>query len=188
MRRYYITAAIIIAVAILAIFLILGRGGDKPEPRRTRAVTASDFAKTDGQVRLTIQGRLVGQDQRRGIRISIDRQNRRLEVLNGYEESVERLEGFGNTEDAFISFTKAIDLAGFPRTKDYNPSSEIGVCPTGQRYIYEVFDEKGDNVLRSWSTSCSTGQGTFAGRAASVRQLFQTQITDYEKRISDVRL
>jgi hypothetical protein len=95
---------------------------------------------------------------------------------------------FDNTEAAYNVFLRAIDGGGFTRkSATYKDDNELGKCPLGYRYIYELNDG-GDVLSRSWSSTCGSGLGTFGGNASLMQSLFQLQITDYNKLTNNVVL
>jgi hypothetical protein len=175
----------VIFVAILAIVLIT-RGGGKRAPTEKPLVVAQEAREGVSAV-LTTQGKLVGEDQRRAIRISIDQNERRLEILTGYEEAVERAQTYPNTHAAFEAFLVALDQAGFDSKRKTIIKDERGACPLGKRYIYEL-KEYSQDLLSLWDTNCGQQMGTFAGSKLTVRKLFEQQIPDYRKQIRGVDL
>lgn len=195
MRRYYLAIITVVIVAILAVLLIIGlrpsakkttTNTGKSTTTKSKVATANDLSNTDSEFRLTIRGHIVGEQEYRAIRITVSRTTRSIQILNGYEESVERTQTYANTQAAFTTFAKAIDLSGFTRTRTAKQADETGVCATGYRYIYEIVNGS-KQELRSWATSCAAADGTFAG-TSNVRLLFQNQFGDYDKQVAPVRL
>ncbi len=181
-----------VILAILAIIIIGGRGPSTDEngqkPGAKKAVSVLDYTDNyNSEFSWTVQGRLVGQDQRKAIRIVVSQTERRYEVLNGYEETVESVQRFQNSPAAYEAFLRALDVAGFSKERKVANNDERGVCPQGNRYIYSLEDGS-ERVIRSWSTTCSAAQGPFAGSARSIKQLFQDQIPEYNKLVQGVRL
>lgn len=186
--RYGLAAAGMVVVAIIAIILIVGRSPAPDNPaKRPTAVQLADYANQNSIVSFTTQGRLVGEDQRKAIRISVSPNERRIEILSGYEQFVERSQTYPNTQAAYETFLKALQNAGFARERKSAYSDSRGVCPLGSTYLYEL-SASGSEKIDLWSTSCRSSEGTFAGNASVVRQLFQLQITDYRQQTRDVRL
>lgn len=174
----------IIFVVILAIVLITRDGGEGPtEPQ----LDISQEARQGVSAVYTEQGEVVGQDRRRAIRIVVNQNERRLEILSGYEEAVERASSFPNTQAAFENFLVALDLAGFDDTQPSVVEDERGVCPLGKRYIFAL-NEFSQPLLESWTTSCSRRIGTFDGSLTTVRKLFEQQIPDYNDQVRGVDL
>lgn len=183
--KYIVGAVAVILVAVLGIILILGRSND--DQAGERQVNVTDYADKDAILELTIQGRLVGQDDRRAIRITVSRTERHIAILRGYEETVERSQTFTNVEPAYTTFVRALGMAGFSRERQAIQTDERGVCPLGNRYIY-ILKDGPEQLMRLWSTSCGRDEGTFGGNANLIRQLFQNQIPDYKKIVSGVKL
>lgn len=179
-------------MAIVAIALLLrspspsSQNGQKPGGKP--AVKLTEFATDTGSSVIWVQqGPVEGQDQRRSVRITISPSERRFEILSGYEESVERTQTFSNNNQAYEAFIQALNNAGFARERDVPLKDERGVCPLGNRFIYELKDD-GDRKLRTWSASCNNAAGPFAGNSLLTRQLFQRQIPDYNKQVRGVNL
>lgn len=184
--KYVLGVLGVILVSILAIVLITSGGGGDQGPA-VAPLDVSEEAREGVSAVYTVQGRLVGQNQRRAIRIIVNQDERRVEVLAGYEEAVERSNTFPNTHAAFESFLVALDQAGFDNKQATSIEDERGACPLGYRYIYEL-REYSQELLRSWNTSCSSNQGTFDGSTSTIRRLFRAQIPDYNSLVSDVDL
>jgi hypothetical protein len=176
----------VILVAILAIVLITRGGGDKPNSTQKSLVVAEEAREGVSAV-FTIQGAVVGENQRRAIRITINQSERRLEILTGYGEAVERAQTYANTQAGFENFLVALDLAGFDNQKKTLIEDERGACPLGRRYTYEL-KEFSQDLLSLWSTSCGGKLGTFAGNKTTVSRLFERQIPGYDKQIRGVDL
>lgn len=181
-----------VILAILAIIIIGGRGPNTEETAQKagakKAISVVDYAdKLNSEVSWTVQGRLVGEDQHKSIRIVVSQNERRYEVLSGYEGSIESVQRFPSSPAAYDTFLRALDVAGFSKERKVTRTDERGVCPQGYRYIYDLEDGS-DHVIRTWSTSCSTAQGPFAGSAGTVRQLFQDQIPNYNGLSQNIQL
>lgn len=185
--RYVIGVVIVVLIMFFAITRIVGRD-DKRSDDRT--VNLAQYAERDGRVEYTTYGKVNGEQERRAIRISVSRGERVVEVLSGYEERVESRQRFDNIEAAYAEFIMALHRAGYARQRAAD-NDQRGYCPLGNRYEYKLFDSAtGDSgrVFDYWSTSCNSGQGSFAGQARLVRQLFQQQIPDYNSIVRDIRL
>lgn len=185
--KYFLGVIAAIILVVLAIVLVF-RGGpdtDKPEDQK---VVLSEYANSDAAVRYTMNGEIVAKEKHYEIRINVSRTRRTIELINGYSGQVERSQDYDNDINAFNTFLEALEQAGFAKPKEEpKQDDDTGVCPTGIRYIYELTDA-GDDNLRLWSTSCSARDGTFAGKAGLVRQLFQAQIPDYREFTRGVQL
>lgn len=187
--RYVIGVLGIILIAFIAIYLLLSRntGSDTSTPKTKGVTQLTEYARQDSSVTLVTQGRIVGEDQFRSIRITVTPELRTLDILSGYGDVIQSSQTFANTATAYQEFLAALDRAGFARNKQSTIASSDGVCPLGFRYLYTLTAD-GDKAVDTWSTSCTTAQGNFNGSAPLVRQLFQAQITDYSKLTTGVRL
>jgi hypothetical protein len=190
--KYILGVVVLFFLTTMSILLVTReRGGPEQTTGQhaTRRVVLAKNAKPGTSVVLTTQGELVGEDERRAIRIKVSENERRLEILTGYNEAVERSFVFANTDKAYETFLIALDGAGYTKKfPEITVEDERGVCPQGKRYIYE-FKEYSQQVTRLWDTSCSSKQGqTFGGSSSMVRQLFKAQIPDYIKLVKGVRL
>lgn len=190
--KYVLGIVSLIIVLFIVLLLILGRGGDNKSQQQV--VTPKDIVLVDqiaagGSVRMTNQGRLVGDTERRAIAIVVTANERRLEVLSGFDETVVRTESFPNTSAAYETFLIALNGAGFTQDRESTIKDDRAACPLGRRYIYEVRDSNGGDLMRLWGTTCGkSAPGTVDGNESTIRRLFEAQIPDYTKRVRDVTL
>ena len=191
MKRYVF--AILAIFILMTIGIIVLGGGSNTKKTDTPQVTQSQKAlheyadSNSSKVIMTTQGNIVGDDQFRSIRITVTRDVRRVEVLAGYSDRVEKSQEFPNTQEAFDVFLRALEHAGYEKTQKTTQTDERGVCPNGRRFVYETKDGS-TQIQRTWSVSCGPRIGNFGGISDTVTDLFQGQITDYSKFVSGVRL
>lgn len=183
--KFILGALGVIFLVILVIVLITRGGNDRTAVEE--AVVISEQAREGVSAVYTQQGAVVGQNQRRAIRIIVNQDERRLEILTGYEEAVLRSHTYANTNAAYQTFLVAIDQAGFGTKKATTVVDPRGACPLGRTYIFEL-REFSQPMIDLWSTSCGKKMGTFGGNTTMVRTLFEKQIPDYAKRVQDVDL
>lgn len=175
----------VIFVAIIAIVLITRGGGDnRPD---VKPLVVSEEAREGVSAVYTVHGAVVGENQRRAIRVVVSQDERRLEILSGYGEAVERASTFPNTNAAFENFLVALDQSGFDNKRPTKITDDRGACPLGRRFTYEL-REYSQELLRLWNTSCGGKLGDFNGRSTTVRRLFEKQIPDYQKLVRGVDL
>ena len=138
-----------------------------------------NFADTDSRVVMTIDGEIAADKTHRAIRISVDEDWARIDLLRGYEREVYRSKRFENNNQAYTEFLRAIDIAGFAR-QNSNPdyTDERGVCATGTRTILEL-KQDGRNLQRLWFSSCDSNHGTSNAKRSTVQDLFKAQIPNY---------
>jgi len=187
--RYVLGIFAFIIVVIVAIVLLVNRGpdsrnGEQPTQRKAQI---SDFKDSDATFVYMTDGKIVAEENHRAIRISVNRNTRKVEVLSGYDQGIEREQTFSNTQSAYATFIEALETAGFTREQKSVQDNEVGKCPLGNRHIYEI-NQGGAQPLRLWSTTCGNKEGTFAGNRTLIRQLFEAQIPEYRTIVRGVRL
>lgn len=182
MKRYIFVVLTLLILMVLGLTVLSGnKSGDKKKQDTPAVVQKQlhDYASSpDYKVVYTTQGRIVGDDQFRAIRITVARDYRRVEILDSYTKQVQKSQDFSNTEAAYDTFLRALENAGFSKTQKTTAVDERGVCPNGRRMIYELTNGT-DQVQRTWSATCGAKLGNFAGSAVVVQQLFNAQITGY---------
>lgn len=185
--------AVVIGVFLLIIGSVvaisrINNMGNNTTKVASRTTKLADYANSDtSSVSWTMQGKLVGDDQFTSLRITITKDKRTAEVLSGYAGRVEKKVELPNSYESYATFTRALDNLGFGRERTVSNADERGVCPQGNRYIYRLTDGR-QEVMRTWSASCSNKLGPFAGQTPQViRTLFTQQITDYNQFIRGVK-
>ena len=167
-------------IVIIVVAIILFRGDNTPGGQNgTSQVNLTDYVDSGAEVVYATYGRLVAEEERRAVRITISRNRRTVEVLAGYNEKVTKRKTFSNSQAAYDEFMHALKIAGFSRVQDADYESEKGVCPDGNRSIYQLYEED-EEMMRLWSTSCRKGDGNFGGKSSVVENLFQDQIPEYD--------
>ncbi len=191
-KRYIVALVIIAAVFFLGVWLLIslitGIGSNESSNQQPDTpVKVSDFSKDTEQVAYTVYGAVVGEEDRRAIKIIVSSNERRVEVLEGYYETVGKSQTTPNNQSAFDALLLALEGAGFNRYDSRNNINEYTVCTIGQRFVYET--KLPDNeTIRSWSNSCGRKQGSFQGDARLVQTLMQAQIPGYSEFVSGVEL
>lgn len=193
MPKRYVIVLVIIAIVLFGGIAILissimnrGSGESAQEPVKT-AQRAKELSKDTSNVSFTTYGRVVGEENRRAIRITVSSNERRVDVLQGYDEDVIKTQTTPNKQSAFDALLIALESAGFDTYDKNNKIDERSQCATGNRYAYQAAYQDGAS-LRSWSTNCSEKIGSFKGNRSLVQTLFQNQIPDYSKFVSGTRL
>lgn len=189
--RYIFVILVVAMLFIVGVLTLSNRGsksGSAPNaPKSTKVTELADKPTT--RVTWTQQGALVGEDQRKAVRIIVTPTSRTIQLLTEYEERVDRSEELTNTQTAFDTFVRALDQMNFGKERTVKQPDERAMCPFGSRFIYNL--DGSDTKLRSWSDSCTSADGTFGGsntNAGDIRRLFQDQITGYNKFISGTGL
>jgi hypothetical protein len=184
--KYVLAVFGVIVVFVLAIILITGNSSTQPAQTGAKKIALADYIDRDSALVFTQQGKIVGDQDYRSVRISINRIDRRVDVMQGYDNVVIKSQTFANTSAGYNTFVKALDLAGYTRQRTSKFNNEVGVCPLGNRFIYQLTVD-GKDVQRTWSTSCGL-QGTFGGNIVTVHSLFRSQIPGYNSFVSGVSL
>lgn len=186
---------VILVVALLFVVgaLTLSNRGNNSgnRPSSVKNTKVVDYVnRQETRLMWTQQGRLVGDDQRKSVRVTVTPSKRIVEVLSGYEERVEKSQEFNNNQTAFETFSRALEAMSYGRERTVRQTDERAACPFGFRYIYEL-KTGAQSVFRSWSDSCTPNDGTFGGgnrNAQDINRLFQAQITDYNRFTAGVNL
>ena len=193
-RRYAIAVLFLIGAIILIVLgfnLIrnLFKEDEAPRPEQTvKTINLLDAGRSGKPVQFTIRGSIVGDEEHRSIRITVDGSQRKAEVLQGYNDQVIKTQESTNTPQAYEAFVAAINGGGF--TSNVNAQGrgdEAQSCPLGRRLNYEVAPGTEDS-FRIWSTSCGRNQGTFTGNSNLIQTLFQRQIPEYNVFVAGIKL
>lgn len=176
---------------VLLLVLVFGHGSKKgtttaKKGPTDKSITLTDYANKDTTVVLTTDGIINGDDVHRAFRFTITRNNRRIDLIQGYQGHIIKTENFENNSEAYNIFIRALARTGFGKVRPGIIDDERGICATGRRYIYEVFDDSNKQTSRTWGASCT--KGTSMAVSDSVLRLFQAQITDYSKFSAGVHL
>jgi hypothetical protein len=183
MKYFFGFLASIGLVVLVVVLLIRGLTGGNGTPKTQ--VKLADYANTNAQVSMTIDGKINSNETHRAAEITVSRSEVRMEVFKGYQRELLASKTYQNNDEAYANFLRALQLAGFTKGKadvTAEQGDPRGVCPDGQRYVLKLSSGPSD-VLRYWATSCG-GQGTFKGSLSHVRQLFTAQVPDYSKLLS----
>ncbi len=188
--RYGLAILVTIFLVIVGVAAFVGSDDSSTATTTARNTKLVGYENNNNaSITWTQQGRLVGDDQRQAIRVTVTRSKRTVEILSGFAERVERSHEFVNTPEAFSSFVRALDNYSFGRERVVKQPDERGVCATGNRFIYRLTDSSNE-VMRTWSDTCLPADGPFGGgkTASQIAALFKAQITNYSQQISGVRL
>lgn len=176
----------IVALFVLVVFVFNTDDASTPQSNVEKVAQLTDYAEKNSNVSHTTIGKLVGTEERREIRIVVSPTERRLEIISGYDGDIISTQSYPNDKAAYQNFLSALGGQGFITSKKTSISDQRSVCPTGTRYVYDV-SENGNHVINLWSVSCNR-DGTFNGRAGTIRTLFQAQIPEYNRQVVNIRL
>jgi hypothetical protein len=133
----------------------------------------ASYARSDAKAELYADGPVVLNQEHDAFRITVERTQSKIEIINGYDGKVVRQEVYQNNPEGFEAFLKALDTVNFTKGLKTASQDEQGKCPLGTRYSYKLIDGSKE-VVNFWSTTC--GSGTYQGVRSSTRQLFINQI------------
>ena len=182
--RYFLGLLAVVAFIILVVVIVMHGGSKTTTPKTAngaKTVVLTDYIAKNSEVHLYMDGQINAIEDHRAIEIVVTPTTRTLTVYKGYDLSVLRRQTYTNDQPAYDNLLHALSLAGFVKEKTgVRQTDERGVCPSGDRFIYEL-REDGKDVTRLWTTTCGTGLGTYGGVNFRTRDLFQKQIPDYLK-------
>ncbi|MCA9330064.1 hypothetical protein KDA11_05420 [Candidatus Saccharibacteria bacterium] len=186
-KKQFIVFLMFVVGFLVILMIAFGR---RPNTNTSNSSSSSkvfevlEYQDKDARLTSLISGPITGDDEHRSIKITITRNSRLIEVFQGYQGKVIKSESYPNNVDAYDEFINALAKVNYGKKRRSDSDSEIGICATGRRYVYEVFDENNDSVSRTWAGSCT--KGTVYGSSEAINNLFRMQITDYSKLISGV--
>lgn len=173
---------VVIGIIILvwaAIVVVFGLRLFSPQAQvlpQANDVPISDYStNANAEVRLTILGPVVANENFRSGMITISPTSRSTTAYKTYNEEVIQTDVLGNNSEAFRQFMNALQVAGFGQRRRVGVADPGSSCPQGYRYIYEL-REGGRTVMETWATSCGGQRESFGGNAAQVNRLFRVQI------------
>ncbi len=188
--RYFAGLLAVVAFIILVVVILTHRGPKTATTKTAngaKTVQLTDYIDKNSEVHLYVDGQLNAIEDHRAMEIIVAPKSRTMTVYQGYNLDVLRRQTYTNDQASYDNFMRALAHLNFVKERvGVKQIDERGVCPAGNRYIYEL-REDGQDVTRLWSTSCG-GQGTFIGIGPSIRMLFQKQIPDYSKLLQNVQL
>ena len=177
---------LVVSLFVFLMFVLLGGDDDDPPPIDD-ALVLSEQVDAGSEVSFTIYGPIVSNEEFRAIRITVSSNERRFQLLEGYNLAKGDEVRLSNTSAAYESFLHALENAYFTAIREDAPEREDGRCPTARRYVYRlsIGDEE---VLRTWASPCRGERGSFGGEMRLVERLFQGQIPDYRELTRGMRL
>ena len=177
----------LILLIVIGSILIFGGGSKKAAPNSNALKPLPDYAQTSSNVNMTIDGTINGDDIHRQIRISVDQNQRVLDIIQGYSGNIIDRHTFANTGDAYSVFLHALNNSGFLLTNKGVTADYVGQCPTGDRYIFTL-NQTGSTLATRWASDCGSKVGNLAGDLPTLEGLFQNQITGYNDLTANVQL
>jgi|AntRauTorcE11897_2_1112592.scaffolds.fasta_scaffold00258_9 hypothetical protein len=185
--KYIIGGAILVIIVAGFIAGIIGLASrDTPSETIVESSFASSYLDQNSEVSFTEYGRIVANEEFEAVRVTVTAQERTLDVLRGYDLTIEERVQLPNITSAYKALLYSLDSYNATETQESTIEAEDGVCPSGRRFVFEI--KVDDEVVhRTWTSSCRRSDGTFAGDRSSVEALFQEQIPEYRDIVRDAR-
>jgi hypothetical protein len=174
-------------LVLIGALLIFGGGKKAPAPTGPVLKPLPSYATTGSDVSLTIDGQINGDDQHRAIKITVNQNQRVLQIIQGYSGNVIDSHSFSNSQDAYSAFLNALNTTGYLIKIPNSSDNYASRCPLSNRYIMRL-DQGSNNLSTLWTTDCGAKTGSFGGDFGTVEALFQDQITNYQELTSQVVL
>lgn len=172
---FFVTVLLLIVLVMLLVF-----GGDDKKSVPSTSKTLASYSNSEAETRLTIDGPINAPEMHRATRITVSQTKTTLEQLRGYDGQVIDTKTFDNTQTSYLSFLRALELAGFTKGDTAESlKNDRGYCPLGTRYIFEL-ENNGKKLERFWATTCN-GAKSYQGNTGLTVQLFKNQIPNYSK-------
>jgi hypothetical protein len=183
MRYIFGILATIGLLVLILVLLLKGGGSSATTPK---ALILANYAKDDSAAHFVIDGPVVADQNHQEVKIDVDANQVTFSLLSGYEGEVISQQTYANNIDSYTNFLLALQHQGFTNgNTDPDMKDERGYCPLGQRKVYS-FTNDSKQLMRFWSTGCNVK--TFKGSAEAVTSLFERQVPDYSKLISQSKL
>ena len=183
----YITFVLVVLVILISSIVLIFNREPSSTPVSSPNVDIVKYIESDAQAVFTEYGELISEEERRAIRIRVSRNQRKLEILQGYNEKVIKEHTLSNTQAAYDEFINALKKAGYDKHKKSKYTDDKGVCPEGIKTTYKLVDG-GEELLSLWSTSCAKSDGNLNGSIELIKNLFNQQIPDFEALTEGVEL
>jgi hypothetical protein len=188
MMKYIIGVLAVIVLIVIAAVLVFTDPSPKSADEAIIPARLIDYVDKNSSVTYTRYGGVVAEEERTAIRIKITPFARQIDILDGYTEKVVRSKTLPNNSEAYEVFTRALAISGYDNAKEPLFKDERGVCSQGIIAVYQFNDEDNNQLKRTWSSTCSAKQGSFAGNSTAVMVLFREQFPNYSDVVRGVRL
>lgn len=176
----YILGFFVTILLLILLVVVIFSGGDDKNPAPSTSKALSQYSNTQAEASLTIAGPINYYEEHRVTKVTVGRDVITMEQILGYDGQVVDLKTFPNTELAYAAFLSALEEANFDKGSTAKEvRDDIGRCPLGTRYIYEL-EENGKQLQRFWSSTCSTPE-SFLGSQSLTIKLFKRQVPEYNK-------
>jgi len=189
--KYFFGFLAVIAAIVVVVLLTINLFRNLDQPLEGTSLSTSvydlksDQAK-DTVARYSVNGAIVAEENYREVHITVSKNVRTIEIIKGYNGTVEKTATFPNTPSAYNTFVGALVAARFSNRVDTTEVPRF-TCVTGNRIFYQL-QEASEKKVDTWSTTCGADQGNFDGSVDGTATIFRNQIPNYGEFTSDVNL
>lgn len=143
----------------------------------------------DRQVRMTVRGSIVADEEFYSYRIAVTPSSRSLVTYNGYlGQQIDAVQ-LGNNIPAYEEFVHALDKANLAKGTQFDEAADDtrGICATGRLYEFEII--YGEEIIkRLWTSTCDGSPGSLDAAVSQLTNLFTAQIPDSQSIIRKISL
>jgi hypothetical protein len=178
MNRYFLALFVALGLIVLLIIIFAGGGGKNLHKAMPVAPLVA-MASSDSEVKMTISGPVVAEQDHRSIEIKITKDRVVYNSIQGYNNNVVFSQNFINNLNSYTAFLSSLNQAGYTNVNtDPKLENDLGYCSIGNRYIFQT-TQAGKNISRSWVTNCTGTPRTFLGSLSLTSTLFEAQIPNF---------
>lgn len=180
-RRLLIISIIFILV-VGGIFFAFTNGSRRTQTP-VKEINVSEVL-ANRSIRMTVDGKVVANEDHNSYRIEIGIDKRNIEVFKGYDLTIAGSKTYTNNRRAYTDLVHALRDVGFDRERRVSDeeADERGACATGNRFYFEVLDN-GRSVRRLWTSTCGEYKGTLNASGNAIKLLFDKQIPDLQEQL-----
>lgn len=152
-------------------------------PNAKTTVKLADYSNSTSEVVLTIAGPVTADEKHYSVRMRVNGGLRSVELIKGYQGTVEKSKTYQNNASAYDAFLKALDGAAYSAERDASKdaqNNESSACYSGNKYSLDL-NTPSNVVFHRWTSSCYGIRGTFGGDISKIMELFKNQMPDYSE-------
>jgi hypothetical protein len=186
--KYLLGVLGMIIFGVIAVILFgnaIDNTSNQPVQEGVEVAKVTDYINGNSKVQYTKYGEIVADEERRTLKIYVSENERVIEVLKGYNETIEQRQTYPNNYESYKNFMYALDKEGFTDKKETSVTNPTGVCPNGYTYFYKL-SSLGDEITNLWNSSCKPLGGDLGNNGSRIRDLFTKQIPDYSTIVKNV--
>ncbi len=187
-RNRFLPVLLIVIVMIIAVVALVSLAramffSGSRDDKATQQVNLSQQAllrtTADRQVRMTVRGPIVAEEEFNSFRISVTPNSRTLTTYRGYLGKQIDMVQLGNNVNAYTEFVHALDKANLASGVPFQGEKDNtrGICASGRIYEYEIIEGE-KTITRLWTSTCKGSPGSLKASVEQLTDLFIAQIPD----------